>query len=59
VPPDVTLRIVRPPRDLGTLAESICWERARIERWLDQGEADARAALADGDADIIKKTFPF
>jgi predicted acylesterase/phospholipase RssA len=46
VPPDVTVQVIRPPRDLGTLAESARWDRQRVERWLDQGQEDAQKTIS-------------
>jgi NTE family protein len=53
VPPGVTVVEIAPPRDIGTFREALHWDRARIERWLDQGENETNTALA------AEKTFPF
>jgi NTE family protein len=45
VPPAVTVQVIRPPRDLGTMREALSWDSQRIERWLDQGEADVGRAI--------------
>jgi len=55
IPAEVEVWEVRPARDLGTLRSALAWDRERVERWLNQGQADIEAALADG----RKKTFPF
>ena len=52
VPPGIEVREIRPERPLGSVRDSIRWNRGNIERWLDQGAADALRAVAE-------KTFPF
>jgi hypothetical protein len=37
-----------PAAPLGTLAESVRWNRDTILRWIEQGAGDARQALAAG-----------
>jgi predicted acylesterase/phospholipase RssA len=52
VPPDVTVREIRPGRTLGSVRDTAVWKRANIERWLDQGAEDALLA-------VTEKTFSF
>jgi hypothetical protein len=37
-----------PVAPLGTLAQSVSWNRDTILRWIEQGAGDARRALAVG-----------
>ena len=43
LPPDVQLTILVPQRPLGSLYDALHWKRENIERWLEQGAADAAA----------------
>lgn len=45
--PQMELRIISPPRALGTLRDAMVWRRANAERWIEQGAADARHAADD------------
>ena len=40
---DVTL--IEPSVQLGSLRDTICWSRSNIERWIEQGEEDAKRAV--------------
>lgn len=50
-PPGVSITVIEPITDLGTLSDAVHFKRANIERWLEQGRVDAQASTA-------KKTFP-
>ncbi|SRR5581483_542240 len=52
VPPGIEVFEIRPGQRLGSVRDSIRWNRGNIERWLDQGAEDAARALS-------KKTFSF
>jgi NTE family protein len=41
LPPGVELTMYKPERTLGTLRSALYWDRDNVERWLDQGYADA------------------
>jgi hypothetical protein len=43
---------IQPGRRLGSARDTLRWTRANIERWLDQGAADALRA-------VTEKTFFF
>jgi hypothetical protein len=41
VPSAVNLTILAPSRSLGSLRDAFRWKQSNIERWLEQGAADA------------------
>jgi predicted acylesterase/phospholipase RssA len=45
VPPGIDVLEIRPVGSLGSVRDTIQWKRGNIERWLDQGAEDARAAF--------------
>lgn len=47
IPPPVSLEVIRiePAAPLGTLTESVRWNRKAVERWVEQGARDARRAI--------------
>jgi NTE family protein len=44
-PADVSLRVIKPSRDLGSLRDALVWDPARTECWLEMGSIDTRNAL--------------
>jgi len=46
---------IAPAGPLGTLSESVRWERRAIERWIAQGAEDARRVIASG---LTGRDFP-
>jgi NTE family protein len=58
-PPLDGLQVLRmgPERVLGTLHDAITWNRALIERWIERGEADARAFVGGPQFSAIAGRF--
>lgn len=52
VPAGIKVHEIRPGQRLGSVRDTIQWRRSNIERWLEQGAADARRA-------VTEKTFSF
>lgn len=52
VPPGIDVLEIRPRHRLGSMRDTVQWKRSNIERWLEQGAADARRA-------VTEKTFSF
>ena len=52
VPPGIEVQEIRPGQRLGSVRDTIRWNRGNMERWLDQGAEDARRA-------VTEKTFFF
>lgn len=52
VPPGIDVLEIRPGHRLGSMRDTVQWKRSNIERWLEQGAADARRA-------VTEKTFSF
>jgi len=52
VPPGIEAHEIRPSQRLGTVRDTVQWKRSNIERWLEQGAADALRA-------VTEKTFSF
>lgn len=46
IPPDVRVCLVGPGSPLGRTRHALYWRRDNIERWIGEGERDARARLA-------------
>jgi predicted acylesterase/phospholipase RssA len=53
LPEEVSLRVLEPGLRLGSIGDALRWKRENIERWLDQGCADAASLAA-----VTQKTFP-
>lgn len=47
-PKDVTIRLLTPKTFLGKLSDSAVYNRANIERWIEQGRQDATKHFTDG-----------
>ena len=52
IPPPASLEVmlIRPAGSLGTLTESLRWNRDTIQRWIDQGAEDARRVIQSAPA---------
>jgi NTE family protein len=52
LPEGVRTSILAPSEELGSMTDAVRWKKANIERWIELGKADARAAAT-------QKSFPF
>jgi hypothetical protein len=52
VPPEIEVLEIKPGQRLGSVRDTVQWKRSNIERWLEQGAADAQRA-------VTEKTFSF
>jgi len=44
-PGSLEVILIEPAGSLGTLTESVCWNRETVQRWIEQGAEDARRVL--------------
>lgn len=48
ISPDIDTLRIRPAGQLGSMRDALYWNRANVERWLEQGRRDAEAQLRTG-----------
>jgi NTE family protein len=53
LPPGVSVLTIVPGRRLGSMTDALRWGRENVERWIEQGDADARKAIQNA-----QETFP-
>jgi NTE family protein len=47
VPHSVDVQVIAPSARMGSLREAVFWHRPSVQRWIEMGEADARAAIVE------------